>query len=274
MTIADKIPDSNPRTFEVRDGFSLRRVGELYAYHRPAISRQCLIYLAVSLLCAVILLIPASPVVQGGLFAAVWSLIPLMFYIAPCVFGRNGDSPIIERLIPARPSEKMTFYLTYLLIIIPAILYLPLLASRWIYMHAPSLQTDELLDMYTVQIHNPIVLQGINILSGCVSMLICLYVVKRSRTNRILKGVMAVIAMGFVISIFGAIYGMYAVFSTGFNDAGMHGNPEEINPEFITGVINRMTHATGYLTLFYSFLVVAIGVLLWLIYRTLSRRNL
>lgn len=105
------------------DRFSWRRVAEVARYFSTVTNRQLLVYTIVSAIFAVLLLLPLNGVAQTGIFTIIFSVLPIMFELAPIAFAKSGDTRVVDRMLPAKASEKFTFYLIYLLIAVPISVY-------------------------------------------------------------------------------------------------------------------------------------------------------
>lgn len=266
--INTNISDTPPIT----EGFSWHRVGQLYRYYSSVTHKQTLIYFIISAVCAVLTLLPVPEIIQTGFYTLTWTALSVIYSLAACAFGQQCASPIVERLLPARTSEKMTFFLTYLFIVMPLAVFALPTGALWLYGQIPSIQTKEMLFILEIKNSNPLIIQGFNILGTIVIVLVCLLVVLHARTNKIFKGVIAVIVCNIIISIFGAIEGITFAFKEGYKD-GVAGtvpqDPESLAPK----VIEAMSDS-DYMTAMYIVLIVAGAVLIRQLYLTLSRRNL
>lgn len=204
------------------DRFSWHRVAEFATYFRPICTRQILVYLSVSAVCAILTLLPTGRFTQAGLFTIIWAVIPLLFNFAPIMLAKSGDYRMVERMIPVKASEKLTFYLIYFYIAIALAVYALPLFANWLYLRIPAVQTDTTLSVIQVQLGNPPVLLTINILSALCTATTCLYVVMSARTGRVSKGVIAALATQFAIGILGVFLGGATAFSRGYMDAANH----------------------------------------------------
>lgn len=228
----------------VSDCFSWCRAAAFAGFFRHPFLRQIMLYLGVTLFFAILLLIPASEVVQVGLFTLINAVIPYLFMMAPVVLGRGGDSRVIERLLPVKGSEKYAAFMIYFLIVIGLSTYLFPNLAEWIYMKIPSLQTSarmQLVDIQQSSQHNPLVwLQ--NLLGLLAGMFTCLAVVLHAKSNRVLKGVASVFVVQIATGILGAVYGMVTMFYYGMID-GMNGTKGLHAPKGngdVTGLINQV----------------------------------
>lgn len=252
--------------------FSWCRVAELAAYNAPIVGHQMLIYLGISAICAVLTLLPLPGGVQFGIFTMIWTLLQLLFYLTPLALAKNGDSRIIDRMIPARPDEKFVFYLLYTLVAAPLAIYmLPTLACR-LYTLIPTIQHETMLELMNPKFNVPTVIIGINFLSGTAIVLTCLYVVLHARSGRIVKGIVSVFAAMFATGLIGAIYGLSAIFRQGFLDGMSGARPDPDRVMMLT--MNQMNMDTTLNVLIYTIYVAYIIWVLVQTYRTISRRNL
>lgn len=272
MTVNNQIttpPVPTPAT----ERFSWSRVCGLYAYYAPVLRKQCVIYGAVSLICAILLLLPVSEGWQTGFFTLIWTVLPLMYLLSPCAFGQHSSSPIVERLLPARASEKMTFFLTYLLLVLPVVTYLLPCLAMWVYQHVPAIQTEAVMSLYELKASNPLSLAILNKVTALSSLFTCLFVVENARTNKIIKGIISVFAVNFIEGILGAAYGISYAFTKGVQDGMASSSSADPNAITMT-VIHEMSTASGYMIFMYTVFTLYTGLMIWLVYRTLKLKNL
>ncbi len=263
----------NRHAEKVRNGFSWHRVGLLYRYYGTIVNKQTLIYFIISALCAVLTLLPLPEVIQVSFFTLIWTVLPLIYTLAPCAFGQQTSSPIVERLIPARTSEKLTFFISYLFIVLPLVVYALPLMAMWLYNQIPSVQTPEMLTLLDLKANSPAVLRIFNIIDSAATVLLCLLVVENSRRNKIFKGIIAVIAFNFIIGMLGAIRGFVFVFQEGFK-AGKYGIDPEDPHSLTKKMIEEIACTPGYMAFMYIFLIAIVAIMIWQIYITLKRKNL
>ena len=259
--------------------FSFRRVWAYALYYLPRLKGEMLIYAAISLLCFLLCLIPAPESIQVGIMVGVWTIIPLIFYCGSLIFAKGTDTRIIERLIPVSAAEKLTFYYIYTLIIIPVVVFLLPLAAGWIYVSCPSLQTPEVMQLYEMKFNHWGIIVVINILGGVFTAMACLYGVEASRHNRMLFGIVGVIASNFIIGFLGGVIGVTRALSavkTGFEDglAGIARNPEECREAFVKDVLEDLSRADSLTLSITGTIIVLIIITGWLTYRAIKRRNL
>ncbi|MDE6577206.1 MAG: hypothetical protein K2K58_03440, partial [Muribaculaceae bacterium] len=204
------------------DSFSFRRVAEIFAYYSPTIRRQLLIYLAVSILFGILLLIPGSDNVRCGFFSLVWAILQWMWYLSPLSMAGKGKSGIVDRLLPVKASEKLTFFIIYFVVIIPLVAFtLPICAELSI-VDSLGPEMPHFKSLLNLQLHSSWIIKVINILGGITSSLVCLYVILRVRHNKMISGILASFAVQIVLGILGAIYAGYEMaaeaFKKGFED--------------------------------------------------------
>ena len=197
-----------------------------------------------------------------------------MFQLAPIAFAKTGDTRVVDRMLPARASEKFTFYLLYLLVAVPIAVYVLPEGAMWLYGKIPAIHTDAMMGLKNIHFSNPPLI-CMNVLAAVAGSLTCLFVIMHARQSRIIKAVISTFAVQFVVGILCAVYGMYAVFRQGVNDGldGKSFSPEQ-QENLVQNIISDFTHATPYIVTVISLLTVYTGLMLWLIYRTLRKRNL
>lgn len=254
------------------DNFSWKRVAAVASFYRNCTDRQLLIYGLVSLLFFVLTLLPFTGNAQAGLFTMIWTILPLLLQMSPVVLSKHGDSRVIERLMPAKASEKFAFFLIYFLIVIPVFVYLLPELALVIYIHVPAIQTEEMLPLARLHQQNYPLFIVMNAFSSAAGTLTCLYVVLHARHNRTLKGILSVFAVMIAIGILGAFYGAAAVFKAGYI-AGSSGEVVQ-GAEFAAKILDMMEEETWYVW-FITFLIAGYCcVMLRYIYLQLRRPKL
>ena len=255
------------------NGFSWKRVREFAGWNMLKFKKQIIWYPLISLLSAILLLLPVGESAQMGLTTLVWGILPFLAYLAPLVFAMGGDGRIIMRMIPARPSEKLTFYLGYLLIIVPAVLYiLPLLAS-FLYMHLPSIQTEDVMSMLKMRMGiNMPWITVTNIVGMLAVIVTCFYFVLRSRNNRIINGIIATVIFLFLQGLAGAIYGMTAAFRMGIAD-GMAGADPKDEEEIVRRLMEEMTSMGSWMTVITAITALYFAFAIWQTWRLFSHKS-
>ena len=241
-------PSLNP------DRFSWNRIGALCHYYGPRLRKQMIIYFCVSLIASIITLIPAPGAFQVALFTMSQTALQLMYYMAPVVLAKNGDTRIVDRLLPATSLEKFLFLTCYFIPVTGALtLLLPLISSK-VYMMIPAVQTADLVDLLNIRANTSWPIQLTNIMGGISCVLTCLYVVVRSHSNRTLKGVLSVFGVEIAIGILGAIWGMSSAFMKGFHDGYSGVCPNNLNAlsreetnQIMHDAITGMTQSDGFL---------------------------
>lgn len=216
MTSSTSFSDSTPRA---GSGFSFRRVLELAHFYRPIIEKQTLVYGIISIGGSILLLLPVPEILQIAIFTIVWTILPFMIELAPCILGKSGDSRIVERLLPASAAEKLVFRLIYFWIVIPAVTYVLPWVAALLYMNMPDVQTEDVMGFYDMMTCRTFLTGVVNVLTMLVVTTTCMYFVTLARHNRVLKGIIAVICSQVFISFFGAAWGFWISFNAGVCDA-------------------------------------------------------
>lgn len=257
--------DSNSR-------FSWHRVAEIAAFYSPTTNRLLLVYVLSSLLFAVLTILPLREYAQVGLFSIIWTVIPLMFELAPIALAKHGDSRIVERLLPATPAEKFTYYLIFFTLAVGAAIFvLPTLALL-LYNAVPSVQTPMMLKLIDIKFNNPPMVDLSNVMSLLAASYTCLLVVNVARSGRVVKGVIAVFVVQIAIGMMGAVAGFSAAFSQGCAD-GVKGTPTPDPSEISRTVVDSMLQ--GPYIYIMTLLVIAYTVtVLCLLYRNLNKGKL
>lgn len=255
--------------------FSISRVYDFGVYYWPRLRKQVWIYTAVSLFCSALCLIPAPDTVQVGLIVAIWTLLPLMFFCAPLIFAKGPDIRIVERLIPVSAAEKMTFFYFYILIVMGLCSYLFPYIAVIIYHNCPAVQTPEGLSMYDMKFYqSPGMIYWINVSGSVLTTLMCFYIVEYVSHNRLLWGIVSVIATNTFVGLLGGIMGAWMTIKLGYED-GLKGCNTDAGVEML---VERVMARLNSVDLMSSVvLIIMIGCIIvtgMLTYRALKRRNL
>lgn len=257
--------------------FSWKRVRDFARWNMLKLHGQLIWFPIISLLMAICLLLPCSETIQIGLFSLIWSVIPLLAELSPIVFARGGDARTIMRMIPATPAEKLTFYFIYTLVVVPASLLLLPFAASLLYLCIPAIQHPEMLKLYNLRNELSLTMNYnipyLNVvLSNGAVILTCFYFVMRSRTNRIINGIISVLCVLFVSGVIGAVYSLTAVFRMGVID-GMSGVPQKTEEEILNSLINEMTVPYGMMWVLTILGFLFFAVMVWLTCRLFSHKS-
>ncbi|MBD5207688.1 MAG: hypothetical protein HDS79_05405 [Bacteroidales bacterium] len=249
---------------------NFNRLKYLWEYHYPMVKHQLFLYFVISVLVAILTLLPLPAQAQISIFAIGNSILGYLVVLSPIVLAKNGDTRIVERLIPATAAEKFTWRIIYFLIIIPIFCYVyPYLSNR-LYFHIPEIQTALMTDTLELAVNNSFRLKCLNILSTLLQILICLYVVTYARKSRIIKAVLSVFATQLVFGLIGFIWGISE--TTGLLES--HSFPININKEEIQSEIMDRMVSSSYIWSVTLLMACASLTMLWLNYRVLKKRNL
>lgn len=263
--------DSRPEA-TVRDGFSWRRVALVAGYYRYFTDRQVLVYLAISVLSATLLLVPMPKEAKLAIFTLVWTALPVLFYFAPAVLAAKGDTRPVSRMLPARASERFVYLMLYFIVLVPAVLFLLPSLAEWLLCNVSALRGEgELEYLFELQYDKPLVLSVLNIFGGVGTALTCLFVTGRARSSRVVKGVLAALGVQFALGIIGAFYGLSKVFAMGF-EAGAKG--KQASPPAMQDLMNEMAQATPYIICSITAIGLYMLLMFWLNYRDMKTRDL
>lgn len=263
--------DSRPEA-TVRDGFSWRRVALVAGYYRYFTDRQALVYLAISVLSATLLLVPMPKEAKLAIFTLVWTALPVLFYFAPAVLAAKGDTRPVSRMLPARASERFVYLMLYFIVLVPAVLFLLPSLAEWLLCNVPALRGEgELEYLFELQYDKPLVLSVLNIFGGVGTALTCLFVTGRVRSSRVVKGILAALGAQFALGIIGAFYGLSKVFAMGY-EAGAAG--KQVSPPAMQDLMNEMAQATPYIICSISVVGLYMLWMFWMNYRELKTRDL
>lgn len=258
---------------EISDRFSWARVAQFAAYNMPGLRKQLVAFLVTSLLFSVLLLLPLGEGAQVGICSLAFTTLQLMFALAPVVFAKSSDTRIIDRLVPCSAGEKLTFYLIYLLVVIPAVTLLLPELSLCLYTVIPAIQTEQMLALIEIRHHLSWPMATLNCAMSAVIAMVCFLVVLKSKRNRAIWGIVSVFVFQIVYGIIGAIWGFTAAFQAGLED-GMQGNEQKTGEEIAKMVTEQMTEGSWYIYTMIAIMVVVAVYLVWDLYRTLRNRNL
>lgn len=279
------------------DGFSIYRVAELASYYRPFCAKQLMVYGIVSLIVAILTLLPMGDIAKVAIFTISWAAIPLLYYLAPIVLAKSGDSRIVERMIPVRASEKFIFYLLYFGVAVPIAVYMLPFISNILYLHLPSIQTKAMTGLVEIQMHNPAVIVVLNSLTALAISLTCLYVILSAKTARIVKAVISAFAVQFGIGLVSAIMGGLMEFKEGLKagyNAEISSKAVELTSrtphgatyadgvsagmdagfEFANAIVTEMIDDHATIITLYSVVGIYLLLMICLTYRNLKRANL
>lgn len=262
-----------------RSTFSLKRIAQLYTFYAPAFNRQLLVYLSMSIIEAILLLLPFSDSTRVGIFSIIVSVQALMFELSPIVLCKSGDCKIIENLLPVSSTERFIFYLLYFLVAIPIATFLIPDIVLLIIQLTPALQTSDFCTLIEIRYLSSKVLSAINILTPIGAILTCLYVVLKSKRNRILKGVGSVFIYQTGIGIIGAVWGATWAFKAGIKD-GIQGLPPDpvlsdgLPKDMMIKVINDMTSSSEYTYTTAALLLCYVILFLILNYKAIRKSNI
>lgn len=205
------------------NSFSWERISLLARYYMPAIKKQLLIYLIIIAVYFGASVISQLPVWFSGLFMMVWGICQLgfsyMFYLSPIAFARYDDNAL-NVLIPARGSEKALFIIVYSLVIVPAFIVAVSAVFALIARLVPGCDINmfgtalgdadfireawnELFPQWSMLLYQ---------ITGYFWMIsIVLYVVTASRSNKVIKAILATIIVPMISGIIAAIVGLIVV---------------------------------------------------------------
>lgn len=269
----------NPATPISSSRFSLRRVWAFAEYYMPRLKGELLIYAAISLICALLCLIPTDSDTQATLFVGVWTILPILYYCGPLIFAKGADTRILERLIPVSAAEKMCFYYVYILIVIPVVVFLLPLCASWIYLSVPSIQTDGVMKLYETKFGFWGIVWLINLLGGIFIAMVCLWSVEFFKQNRMMMGIVGVITANIIIGFLGIVLGVAAAwkgFKMGFYDGlnGIEQDSEKCTEMLVQSVMEDLNTVHPLSIAVVVSIIILIGITAWSTYRSLRSRNL
>lgn len=233
----------------------------------PILKKQIFLYIGISLLLTLISLLPFPLTMRVGVYGIVWSVCTLLYNFSPLIFAWGGDYRPLDAMLPVKPIDKYLFYLLYLLVILPASIFLLPACGECLMRSFPGMLEDNLLALLNVTTSHPGALTAVNVLSAVTVTLTCFYIVMNSRRNRILNGVLAVVVSTIAISMLGVVWGAGSLFKAGF-EAGVSGKPD-IDAEQLNELIGSVIGDS--LTIVVIILSLYTIAMLWLIYNIIRR---
>lgn len=265
----------------VNDRFSWKRVAGFAAYHSPVIRGQLALYFSVSILFSLLMLLKIGEVAQVCIFTIMLTVLSYMFLFSPLAFARAGDTRIIERMIPASPSEKFVFYMLYLFVMIPVSVHAFPELSLWLYTKMPDIQHPDVLSLISLRhqyFHdkNMALLSVVNVFTSAATVLTCFYVVMVAKTSRIIKAIISVFIIQIVAGLAGAVHGFISAFNEGV-EKGLSGVPPKslgLPQEQVMNIVQDMYGQSAFMIVMVLIMAAFTLVMLFLNYRALNKRNL
>ncbi len=255
--------------------FSWGRVWQLALFYRSSFLRQLALYGALSLLCAILTLLPLNGYLQVGIFTVSWIALQFCYDLGPIVLCKSGDARIVERLIPAAAAEKLALRLIYFLAVTAIAVFLLPEAALLIYRAWPAIQTSELMMLVDIRFNNPISLRILNLFGAIATVLTCLYFVTKPRTGRFVKGFVSVIVFQIILGTVGAIYGIIFALKKGFEDGYAGKEPDPCSPaELSTQAVESLTANHSFTWGLSIALAIYIVIMVRLNYKALKHSNL
>ena len=251
--------------------FSWKRVARLYQYNAPWIRKQTTIYFLFSLATALLYLFIPSETVRMTVYSTCNTVLMFMFVWSPVVFSQGGDTRVIDRLIPASPSEKFAFYMSYLFVIIGLACYLcPWFAEMICRILYPGREGGVETIRTTLKI--PVFFEWSQYLSTIAAMMTCFYCVVAVKRDRIMKAYLISIGVLILTSSLNMFYGLKESLVLGLKEAS--GKSQASETEIVEKMYSAMNDHQSFLILCLAVSLMYIFLLMWLSYRSLYRRNL
>ncbi|MDE5585076.1 MAG: hypothetical protein K2I92_01905 [Muribaculaceae bacterium] len=251
--------------------FSWSRVVMLYQFNAPWLRKQTAIYFFFSLAVSMLYLFIPSDAIRMSLYSTCSTVLLFMYIWAPIVFTKGGD-PAITRLLPASPSEKFVFYMSYLLVIISLACYFcPSMAEVIFRKLYPGEEgtVETIKSTYDL----PIAFAFSQYLSAIAAMITCFYCVVAVRRDRMMKAYLFSICVLFVMSSLNTFYGIKETIVLVFKEALV--NENRVNElEMADKVYSAMNSHLVFMSFCMAMSIVYILLLMWLSYRSLYRRNI
>lgn len=253
--------------------FSWKRVEYVIRFYYPLLRGQMIIYPCVALALYILASVAVYIKWTDLLWAAPATVISFMFYLAPVVLTRR-DTRMVATMLPATALEKTVVLLGYFMVIVPLLTYgVYYLGGSLIKMVIPAASVIDKIRSVKQDLGTP---QFIYQASELVPAVTCLWAVVKVKRNRTLKAVVSGVAAILGIGIIGMVYGAIVAFSSGFvsgiKDAVHEGGylepeqEEELVAPMVSEMIPFLT-AMGITSMCY----VAFAV--WMIYHTVKTRQ-
>ena len=256
----------------LKPGFSWQRLSLVARYYYPLLRPQILIYPLTALVLAVIrsaLNHSELGILSDGMLD---SFLNFMMYFSPCIFAKRSDR-YIETMLPATGAEKSVFILTYCLVILPLLTwglhYCALAAIDYFW------PADDIVLAFKSSVNE---LNGIigmsalvRIAQDYIPLSTCLFCVMALKNNRMLLSMVWAVVSLIVITMLGAVAGVWVVMSEGFENlkelAETGADGDEV-PRYIIGQLKTFIYILSFAGVIYSLLMA------WLTARKISRIQL
>ena len=195
------------------DKFSLERVGLLWDFFQPRIVKQLgwtILYMVITYF-----LIAMCCEINSYALYSICLMLPLQpLYFGPIIFATYHNRELFVQ-IPATSTEKTSFILGYVLIVIPLIMYITWLSSEAIgaIIGLPS----NIMHYFDYRLRNYGVSNIFTIASlfiDAIPVIVSLYVILSSSIHRVLRGVLSVFAAIFALGIINFFVGIWLFYDT------------------------------------------------------------
>jgi len=199
--------------------FSWQRTAIVAGYYLPSLRLQLILYPALSAAVGIINYFMFNTSVWG-LFGGMMTLaLQFMLYLAPIAFTRKS-SQAIETILPATWTEKAIFIITYSLVVVPLLVYIPKFACTQLL----NLFFDSDIAAFPFSNLSSFRNFAVNLVQDIVPTATCLFVVMNRTTNRALLGSVWAIVSLVIIGITGAIIGIIIIYDSGIIQTVTNGN--------------------------------------------------
>lgn len=236
--------------------FSWERMSLLARYYMPAIKKQLLIYVIIILVYFIAGVMSQVPYWFSGLFMMVWGICQFgyayMFYLAPIAFSRYDDNAL-NTLIPARGDEKALFIIVYSLVLVPIFIVAVTSVFALLARIIPGYEIDLLsngfdnnaLEREVWDTIFPEWSLWIYKITGYFWMTaIVLYVVTISRSNKVVKAVLATIVVPMISGIIAGIIAVAGIINNNNTKAFFKGLKENegVEKAFDLDIMTEISH--------------------------------
>lgn len=250
---------------EIKNKFSWQRVWEFGMIYKSSIKVQLLLYAVITIL-SYIAIIPFSDVTSTH-FIPIYSLLSIVvayeLYVSPVVFGRIDESLLVQ--LPVKTSEKMTFYLLYILVLLPCYVEALWYGSNFIGNHlfgiadVMTASNTFVKELYEVEVSSSVFICGMvnSIMQTAAIVMTTLFVVLKAHGQRVLKGLLTPLVIIISIGVVSGIGGFIVAITSTVTALS---NSEDVGEHVVQSLVNRMPVMTMCIATLMLIYCVIIGI--------------
>ncbi len=230
--------------------FSWRRVYKFGMMYKPSIRAQLIIYAVIIVLVYLCMLLTRKMTsdleLNIGFYTLLSVVVAYLLYVGPLGFARRDDSLMTQ--VPAKVSEKFAFYMIYSLIVIPVFteaIWFALNYGMGIFNSDANIECFArtfIAEEYGLDFSSStIALTAINTIIQSAAIIITVaYVVLRSSSHRVLKGVLTPLGLLFALGIISGIGGVIVALLE-ISKGTFPAHDEAATNDFANGIISYMS---------------------------------